>query len=59
MRAVRRKLVRRYHLWCAREDVRRSGLRTPAGVWFCARCRTVILTKALTCGHLADARQGA
>ena len=59
MRAGRRKLVRRYHLWCAREDVRRAGLRTPVGVWFCARCRTVILTKASICGHLANLRQGA
>ena len=59
MRAVRRKLVRRYRLWCAREDVRRAGLRTPVGVWFCARCRTVILTKASIHGHLAHIHQHA
>ena len=59
MHAIGRKLLRRYRLLCAMEDVRRSGLRTPAGVWFCDRCRTVILTKALICGHLAHIHQHA
>jgi hypothetical protein len=57
MPVVWRKLVRRYHLWCAPEDVRRSGLQTPAGVWFCDRCRSVALSEALVCGHLASPHQ--
>ena len=57
MPAAWRKLVRRYHLWCAREDVLRSGLQTPAGLWFCDRCRSVALNPMLLCGHLASAHQ--
>jgi len=57
MRAGWRKLVRRYHLWCAREDVLFSGLQTPAGLWVCDLCRSVVLSPVLFRGHLASAHQ--
>jgi len=57
MRVIWRKLARRYHLWCASEDMRRRGLGTPAGVWFCERCRSVAFNKALACAHLVGAQQ--
>jgi hypothetical protein len=38
-----RRLRRRYHLACAREDVGRLGVRVPEGVWFCAPCRLAFL----------------
>jgi len=50
-------LVRRYHLWCAREDVLFSGLQTPAGLWVCDLCRSVVLSPVLFRGHLAIAHQ--
>ena len=45
--AVWRTVLRYYHLWCAREDVVRAGLRTPAGVWVCDHCGTVVLSPRL------------
>jgi hypothetical protein len=41
MAAVRRwgrKIVRAYHLRCAREDARKWQLIIPAGVWVCQHC---------------------
>jgi len=48
-----RGLLRAYRVACAREDMRRHGLRTPLGVWFCARCRLVMFDRIVWRGHLA------
>jgi hypothetical protein len=37
-----RRVVRAYHLACAREDAHRNGFRVPLGAWFCERCRLVM-----------------
>lgn len=38
---TKRRVVRRYHLVCARDDMYSFGLRVPRGLWFCDRCRLV------------------
>lgn len=38
---LKRRVVLRYHLVCAREDMHASGLSVPLGVWFCDHCRLV------------------
>jgi hypothetical protein len=37
------RLRRRYHVTCARQDLRTLGLRVPDGVWFCPPCRLAFL----------------
>ena len=56
--AVWQTVLRYYHLWCAREDVVRAGLRTPAGVWVCDHCGTVVLSPRLVPAHLTTAHWG-
>ena len=58
MRAAWRMVVRRYQVWCAREDVVRNGLETPAGVWVCDRCGAVILSPLMVRGHLTACLAG-
>jgi hypothetical protein len=38
---TKRRVARRYHLACARDDMHSFGLRVPLGVWFCDSCRQV------------------
>ena len=54
MRIVTR-VVRVYHMWCARDDVRRYGLSVPAGVWACAHCPKVTFDPVRLSLHVAGA----
>jgi hypothetical protein len=49
----RTRLVRAYHLICAREDLRRSGLVVPAGVWLCDHCPRWSFDPVLLRQHVA------
>jgi hypothetical protein len=48
-----RRLVRAYHLRCAREDARLRGIVVPVGVWVCA-CRHVSLDRLAFHRHLGE-----
>jgi hypothetical protein len=49
----RSRLLRAYHLRCAREDLRRWGLVVPAGVWLCDHCHRWSFDPALLRHHVA------
>jgi hypothetical protein len=51
----RSRLLRAYHLLCAREDQRRWGLVVPAGVWLCDHCRQWSFDPLLLREHVATA----
>lgn len=40
-----------YRLRCAREDMKRLRLTAPAGIWQCAHCEHVSLTRGLFWSH--------
>jgi ribosomal protein L37AE/L43A len=44
-----------YRLRCAREDMKRLRLISPAGVWQCAHCEHVALTHSTFWTHLSAA----
>lgn len=46
-----RRLIRAYHLACAREDARLRGVRVPTGVWLCEHCRLVLFDHRAFVGH--------
>jgi hypothetical protein len=54
MRLMQR-VTRAYHLWCARDDVRRQGVVVPAGVWACAYCPRVTFDAVRLSQHMAGA----
>jgi hypothetical protein len=54
VRRWRRRLVRAYHLRCAREDAHVRNLVVPPGVWACHACPHVSLTVVSFKSHLAD-----
>jgi hypothetical protein len=47
------RLVRAYHLHCAREDARARGIVVPIGVWAC-HCTHVSLDRMSFNHHLVD-----
>ena len=49
----RSRLSRAYHLFCAREDLRRSGLSVPAGLWLCEHCPWMTFEAARLRQHAA------
>jgi len=46
-----RKMVRAYHLLCAREDARSWDFVIPAGAWLCQRCPHVTFDVARLTDH--------
>lgn len=49
------RISRAYHLWCARDDVRRQGLVVPAGVWVCEHCPRMTFDAVRLRQHVAGA----
>ena len=47
-----RRVMRAYHVACAREDAHRNGFRVPLGAWFCERCRLVVWERHAFVLHL-------
>ena len=48
-----RRISRAYHLWCARDDLRRQGIVVPAGVWVCAHCPRMTFDAVRLSQHVA------
>jgi hypothetical protein len=47
-----RRMVRAYHLACARDDMAAQRLTTPTGPWVCERCLAPLLEAAALREHL-------
>jgi len=47
-----RRLIRAYHLACARDDMARQRLATPTGLWVCERCMAPLLEMTALREHL-------
>ncbi|MEO3869788.1 hypothetical protein ABGB18_13255 [Nonomuraea sp. B12E4] len=51
-RQIRARVVRAYHLACARDDTSTHGIAVPSGVWMCQQCHRVLLEMAALREHL-------